>query len=112
VHAFRFGSDPRATTYLGSGVVKAHVLNQFSMDEYQGDLRIASSTGKLPAPNTHCTLSVFAFNDHRLELKASRWDLANGAAWSTRRAMGTRPERVHELVDSGQHGDQAQCLLR
>ncbi len=58
VHAFAIGTLPHETSYVGSGVVKGHVLNQFSMDQHEGRLRVATSTGHLPDPETHSTLSV------------------------------------------------------
>jgi hypothetical protein len=47
-----------SSDYSGSGVVKGRVLNQFSMDEHEGHLRIATTTGRAPSANTHSTLSV------------------------------------------------------
>jgi uncharacterized secreted protein with C-terminal beta-propeller domain len=44
--------------YSGSGTVKGRVLNQFSMDEYKGFFRIATTTGHLPDPKTHSTISI------------------------------------------------------
>lgn len=58
VHKFRLQSDPPDTVYAGSGVVKGKVLNQFSMDEYKGYLRIATTTGHVPSPDVHSTLSI------------------------------------------------------
>lgn len=56
VHKFSLaGSTNR---YAASGLVKGRVLNQFSMDEYQEHLRIATTTGYLPSPNVHSTVSV------------------------------------------------------
>ncbi len=37
-------SDPGAPAYLASGEVQGFLLNQFAMDEYQGVLRVASTT--------------------------------------------------------------------
>jgi hypothetical protein len=45
VHKFRLTPGSPVTTYAGSGAVKGRVLNQFSMDEWNGDLRIATTTG-------------------------------------------------------------------
>lgn len=42
VHGFDI-SEPTATTYVGSGSVPGYVLNQFSMSEYEGYLRIATT---------------------------------------------------------------------
>lgn len=51
-------TDPDATTYLASGVVPGYLLNQFSMSEYDGYLRVASTSRPLwwdgafePAPS-------------------------------------------------------------
>lgn len=37
-------SDSDATTYVASGSVDGYLLNQFAMDEYEGMLRVASTT--------------------------------------------------------------------
>ncbi|MGA1840066.1 MAG: beta-propeller domain-containing protein [bacterium] len=58
VHKFRLQCNPPGVEYAGSGVVKGKVLNQFSMDEYEGHLRIATTTGHLPSPDVHSTLSI------------------------------------------------------
>lgn len=60
VHKFRLYPNHVKTDYVGSGVVKGRILNQFSMDEYEGHLRVASTTGHLPDPNTHSTISILA----------------------------------------------------
>ena len=44
IHQFRV-SDPATTEYLGSGSVPGHVLNQFSMSEHAGHLRVATTVG-------------------------------------------------------------------
>ncbi len=60
IHAFRIGETPKATQYMGSGVVPGHVLNQFAMDEWYGYLRVATSQGRVPDPKTHSVLSILA----------------------------------------------------
>ena len=60
IHKFRVGSRPEATAYVGSGVVPGHVLNQFSMDEWYGYLRIATTRGRVPSPNVESQVSIFA----------------------------------------------------
>ncbi len=42
IHAFDI-SDPTKTTYLGSGTVPGYLLNQWSMSEFQGVLRVVST---------------------------------------------------------------------
>lgn len=58
VHKFSVGTSALATAYRGSGIVKGRVLNQFSMDEKDQKLRIATTSGHLPSPDAHNTLSV------------------------------------------------------
>jgi hypothetical protein len=58
VHKFALESDPPRSRYLASGVVKGRVLNQFAMDERDGYLRIATTSGRVPSPNVHSTLTV------------------------------------------------------
>ncbi len=58
IHKFALGASAVGTTYRGSGLVKGRVLNQFSMDEKDGKVRIATTTGHLPDPKTENTLSI------------------------------------------------------
>ena len=44
IHRFDI-SDPAAATYEMSGHVDGTVLNQFAMDEHDGNLRVATTTG-------------------------------------------------------------------
>jgi hypothetical protein len=56
VHKFQL--EQASSRFVASGAVKGRVLNQFAMDEHGGNLRIASTTGRLPSPDVHSTLSV------------------------------------------------------
>lgn len=42
-HVHKFSVDGIKVKYTGQGKVKGHVLNQFSMDEYKGNFRIATT---------------------------------------------------------------------
>ncbi|MEW5804391.1 MAG: beta-propeller domain-containing protein [bacterium] len=69
IHKFRLTSEPAAgCEYSSSGVVKGRVLNQFSLDEYQGCLRIATTTGHLPGPDVHSTMSILKEEAQGLEV--------------------------------------------
>lgn len=68
LHKFAIGSTPLTTAYAGSGYVKGRVLNQLSMDEQDGKLRIATTTGILPDPAAHNTLSVLEDKGGHLEV--------------------------------------------
>jgi hypothetical protein len=64
----KFALDPEAMTaqYVGSGAVKGRVLNQFSMDEHEGYLRIATTTSYAPDENAHSTVSVLGESEGEL----------------------------------------------
>jgi hypothetical protein len=62
VHKFRIGGEPDKTRYVGSGVVPGRVLNQFSMDEYYGYLRIATTSGRVPDPKVESAVSILREN--------------------------------------------------
>ncbi len=67
VHKFHLGATPGATSYQGSGLVTGHVLNQFSMDEHEGKLRVATTTGHAPSPSAHSTVTVLQQGSDKLE---------------------------------------------
>ncbi|MCP4701038.1 MAG: hypothetical protein GY862_29920, partial [Gammaproteobacteria bacterium] len=58
IHKFSLNTEPPSSEYTASGVVKGSVLNQFSMDEFQGFFRMATTTGHVPNPDTHSTISI------------------------------------------------------
>lgn len=60
IHRFNTGTRPEQTEYSGSGIVPGHVLNQFSMDEWNGNLRIATTRGRVPDPAVESAVSVMA----------------------------------------------------
>lgn len=63
VHKFHIGARTDETRYVGSGVVPGHVLNQFSMDEWYGYLRVATSRGRVPDRGVESTVSVLSQDD-------------------------------------------------
>jgi hypothetical protein len=66
IHKFELsGSENR---YAASGLVKGRVLNQFSSDEYQGYLRVATTSGHLPSDKVQSTVSVLAQDGDQLKL--------------------------------------------
>ncbi len=76
VHKFRLEPGSIQTAYAGSGVAKGRVLNQFSMDELDGYLRIATSSGRVPDPDVYSTLSVLAEQEGELEVVGMVDDIA------------------------------------
>lgn len=57
IHKFALAAD--STHYVGSAGVRGHLLNQFAMDELEGVLRVASTSGKVPDPNVSSNLTTF-----------------------------------------------------
>lgn len=43
IHKFTFSQNNKRPKYVASGKVDGHILDQFSMDEHNGDLRVAST---------------------------------------------------------------------
>ncbi len=74
VHKFDLAGA--SSQYAASGLVEGRVLNQFSMDEYDGHLRIATTTGYVPDPSVHSTLSVLAQNGAALDVVGKVGDIA------------------------------------
>ncbi|MEW5741439.1 MAG: beta-propeller domain-containing protein [Myxococcota bacterium] len=66
VHKFAFVDGP-ATAYQGTGIVKGRVLNQFAMDEHDGFFRVATTSGHLPSPDAHSTVTVLQQGEQGLE---------------------------------------------
>ncbi|GMU61136.1 MAG: hypothetical protein AMXMBFR34_28990 [Myxococcaceae bacterium] len=66
VHRFAFVDGP-AAAYQGTGIVKGRVLNQFAMDEHDGFFRLATTTGHVPSPDVHSTVTVLQQGPKGLE---------------------------------------------
>jgi len=63
LHKFALSNVKAEASYVASGLVQGRLLNQFSLDEHQGYLRVASTSGHLGWGSTSTAtnrLSVFA----------------------------------------------------
>ncbi len=79
IHQFDV-TDPARTAYTASGEVPGHLLNQFSMSEHDGHLRVASTTG---GPwrfdeDAESMMSVLAPHDGTLKLVGQVGDMGRG----------------------------------
>ena len=79
IHQFDV-TDPTRTAYTGSGEVPGHLLNQFSMSEHDGHLRVASTTG---GPwrfdeDAESMVSVLTRRDDALEVVGQVGDMGRG----------------------------------
>jgi uncharacterized secreted protein with C-terminal beta-propeller domain len=64
VHKFNLnGAD---TSYVGSVTLTGHILNQFSMDESDGVLRVASTKGWVPDPSVISYLTTYGMQAGKL----------------------------------------------
>ena len=66
IHTFDIGGSAPAS-YVASGIVPGHLLNQFSMSEYEGHLRAATTNGAPWAPGTESVITVLKRNGDRLD---------------------------------------------
>ena len=79
VHQFDV-TEPTAATYTASGEVPGHLLNQFSLSEHDGYLRVATTTG---GPwrfdeDAESMVTVLARNDATLEIVGQVGDMGRG----------------------------------
>lgn len=82
--------DKEDISYEGVGEVPGRILNQFSMDEHKGNLRIATTTGNWRATS----LNHLYVLDEDLEIIGSVEDLAKGERIYSSRFMGDRAYMV------------------
>lgn len=83
--------DGGEVDYVAKGRVPGHVLNQFSMDEYNGNFRIATTIGSVSrwGGGDAATNNVYVL-DGELEIIGSVEDLAPGEQIYSARFMGER----------------------
>ncbi|MFP5489457.1 MAG: beta-propeller domain-containing protein, partial [Acidimicrobiia bacterium] len=90
VHAFAIAPDT-PTTYVGSGSVPGTLLNQFSIDEHDGDLRIVHTDGtpwNQGNRDSETFLTVLREDGDRLEPIGSVGGLGRGEQLYAARLMG------------------------
>ncbi|MBM3696044.1 MAG: hypothetical protein FJW79_08955 [Actinobacteria bacterium] len=89
LHAFDISGDGPAR-YLASGSVDGHLLNQFSMDEYRGHLRVATTDGSPwnAASTSESAVSVLAVRGDRLVQVGRVGDLGKGESIYSVRFVG------------------------
>ena len=83
----KIGVDKMDIEYLGNGDVPGMILNQFSMDEYNGYFRVAVTTGNMW--DSSSLNHIYILNED-LEIIGSVEDLAKGERIYSTRFMGDR----------------------
>ncbi|MBM7661476.1 putative secreted protein with C-terminal beta-propeller domain [Bacillus mesophilus] len=86
---FKFEIDGLDVSFIGSGLVKGSLLNQFSMDEFDGHFRIATTEGDTWNENTPSSNHVFVL-DENMNVVGSVEDLALGERIYSVRFMGQK----------------------
>lgn len=95
--------DPDRATYVGSGTVEGYIVNQFSMDEHEGVLRVATTvdlpqerpgddgnTSSRTPPETVNRVVTLREEGGRLKELGRSEDLARGERIFSARFVGTR----------------------
>ncbi len=86
---YKFSLDKDKINYLGEGEVKGRVLNQFSMDEYDGHFRIATTIGQVSRLDGKTSNNIYVL-DKNLKLVGSIEDIAPGENIHSARFMGKK----------------------
>jgi inhibitor of cysteine peptidase len=85
----KFNLDKGKIEFVGNGEVKGHILNQFSMDEYEGKFRIATTVGAGWNSEKKSVNNVYVLNSE-LEVVGELEDLAPGESIYSVRFMGEK----------------------
>ncbi len=86
---YKFGIDRGRVTFLAEGKVEGALLNQFSMDEYNGHFRIATTKGDMWS-DTNPSENLLFVLDEKLETVGSITGIAEGERIFSVRFMGDR----------------------
>ncbi|AUX27465.1 hypothetical protein SOCEGT47_080560 [Sorangium cellulosum] len=92
LHKFDLTADPSQPRYVASGSVPGHLLNQFSLDEHDGRLRIATTAQLASATAWTTANNVFVLEERGAALArvGAVLDLAPGEQIRSARFVGDR----------------------
>lgn len=85
----KFSLNKGKISYLGVMQAPGTILNQFSMDEFEGNFRIATTLGHVSRNGTETSNNIYVFGND-LKLKGSLEDLAPGEKIYSARFMGNK----------------------
>lgn len=91
---YRFALNPGQVEYSGAGQVPGRILNQFSMDEYGGYFRIATTSGEMWRGDQYTSANNVYTLDQNLQLAGRLEDIAPGERIYSTRFMGNRAYMV------------------
>jgi uncharacterized secreted protein with C-terminal beta-propeller domain len=87
---FRFGLQNGQVTFESTGQVPGTILNQFSMDEYRGNFRIATTTGNMWDSGEATSKNNLYVLDSKMQMLGSVTGMAPGERIYSVRFMGDR----------------------
>lgn len=85
----KFNLSEGKISFVGQGSVPGHVLNQFSMDEFEETFRIATTAGQVSRSGSQTSNNVYVL-DKEMKLAGKLEDLAPGEKIYSARFMGKR----------------------
>lgn len=91
---YRFAMNKGKLIYTGKGSVPGEILNQFSMGEYDGYFRIATTKGEIWRDDEHTSKNNLYILDKDLNIVGSVEDIAPGEKIYSVRFMGDRAYMV------------------
>lgn len=87
---YKFGMSQGQVTYKSKGIVPGTILNQFSMDEYDGYFRIATTKGNPWSQGEDTSKNNIYLLDESLQVKGKLENIAPGERIYSVRFMGNR----------------------
>ncbi|MGO0060648.1 beta-propeller domain-containing protein [Brevibacillus fluminis] len=91
---YKFALKADAVSYEGKGEVPGTILNQFSLDEHNGYLRIATTNGDLFRTDEHTSKNNIYVLDEKLTIAGKLEGIAPGEKIYSARFMGDRAYMV------------------
>lgn len=91
---YKFALQPGSVSYQGKGEVPGTILNQFSLDEHNGYLRIATTNGDIFQTDENTSKNNIYVLDKKLTLKGKLEGIAPGEKIYSVRFMGDRAYMV------------------
>ncbi|KRF08091.1 hypothetical protein ASG89_16810 [Paenibacillus sp. Soil766] len=91
---YQFGLNTGKAIYKNTGKVPGHLLNQFSMDEYNGHLRLATTTGEVWRTDEGTSKNHVYILDTNLKEEGKILNIAPGERIYSTRFMGDRAYMV------------------
>ncbi|MGE5704824.1 MAG: beta-propeller domain-containing protein [Clostridia bacterium] len=91
---YKFALKDGRMDYTGKGEVPGTILNQFSLDEHNGDLRIATTSGDMWRTDEHTSKNNLYVLNKNLSIKGKLEGIAPGERIYSARFMGDRAYMV------------------